>query len=172
MGNHLKVLRKSYPMNTNMTGFVFFPKTLSPCALDPSRPINIGRVKVLLVDSPWPPWLSFEQAPLFCLFSRLQKDKFYVKLSAHTYSFFTPKAGCNIGSKALVAKRGKVPIDFTCPAGTSTCPATQLNKRWVSLWGLSPNFILSTSGKFGFCSACPIAIFCQIHLQAVMLYAV
>ena len=26
MGTHLRVLRESYPMNTNMTGFRWFPK--------------------------------------------------------------------------------------------------------------------------------------------------
>ena len=30
--------------------------------------------------------------------------------------------GCNIYSKTLLAKRGKLPLKFTCPTGTSTCP--------------------------------------------------
>ena len=37
-------------------------------------------------------------------------------------------AGCNIGSKTLLAKRGKLPLTFTCPADSPTCPATLLNK--------------------------------------------
>ena len=36
--------------------------------------------------------------------------------------------GCNIGSKTLLAERGKLPKKFTCPTDTSTCPATLLNK--------------------------------------------
>ena len=36
--------------------------------------------------------------------------------------------GFNIGSKTLLAEQGKLPIKFTCPASTSTCPATLLNK--------------------------------------------
>ena len=34
MGTHLKVLSKSYPMNTNMAGFRWFQKSLRSCALD------------------------------------------------------------------------------------------------------------------------------------------
>ena len=37
-------------------------------------------------------------------------------------------SGCNIVSKILVAQRGKLPLKFTCPADTFTCPATLLNK--------------------------------------------
>ena len=44
MGTHLKVLGKSYPMNTNMAGFRWFTKNSRPCALDESR-LSIGRVK-------------------------------------------------------------------------------------------------------------------------------
>ena len=41
---------------------------------------------------------------------------------------------CNIGCKTLFSERGKLPLKLTCPASTSTCPATLLNK-----------------GKIGFC---------------------
>ena len=34
MGTHLRELSKSFPMNTNMTGFNGFQKALRPCALD------------------------------------------------------------------------------------------------------------------------------------------
>ena len=30
---------------------------------------------------------------------------------------------CNIDSKTLVAEQGQLLLKFTCPAGTSTCPA-------------------------------------------------
>ena len=42
--NHMEELSESYPMNTNMTGFRFFFKSLCPCALDKSS-LSIGRVK-------------------------------------------------------------------------------------------------------------------------------
>ena len=38
------------------------------------------------------------------------------------------QAGFHIGSKLLLAEWGKLPLQFTCPAGTSTCPTTLLNK--------------------------------------------
>ena len=34
MGTHLKAFSESYLMNTNMTGFSGFSKTLHPCVLD------------------------------------------------------------------------------------------------------------------------------------------
>ena len=39
---HMRALSESYPMNTNMTGFI-----LHPCALDESS-LRIGRVKGIL----------------------------------------------------------------------------------------------------------------------------
>ena len=45
MGTHLRVLNESFPMNTKMTGFRWFSKTLHPCALDENN-LSIGRVKV------------------------------------------------------------------------------------------------------------------------------
>ena len=44
MGTHLRVLSESYLMNTNMTGFRWFPKYLHFCALDESS-LSIWRVK-------------------------------------------------------------------------------------------------------------------------------
>ena len=41
MGTHLRVLSKSFPMNTNTTGFICFQKSSRPCALD-ERNLNIG----------------------------------------------------------------------------------------------------------------------------------
>ena len=43
MGTHLRVLSKSSPINTNMTGFGWFSETLVPCALDENN-LSIGRV--------------------------------------------------------------------------------------------------------------------------------
>ena len=44
MGMHLRVLSESFLMNTDMTGYNGFQKTLRPCALDESS-LSIGRVK-------------------------------------------------------------------------------------------------------------------------------
>ena len=49
MGTHLRVLVRSYPINTNMTGFRCFSKILRPCALDESR-LSIERVKAILTN--------------------------------------------------------------------------------------------------------------------------
>ena len=46
MSTHLRVLSESYLMNTNMTGFRCFSKTLHPYALDESR-LSSGRFKYL-----------------------------------------------------------------------------------------------------------------------------
>ena len=53
MGTHLRVLSESYPMNTNMTGFRLFSKSLRFCALDDSS-LSIGRV--LMVYLGWSAW--------------------------------------------------------------------------------------------------------------------
>ena len=45
MGTYLRVLSKSYPMNTNMTGFGWFSKIFAPCALDESS-LSIGRSRL------------------------------------------------------------------------------------------------------------------------------
>ena len=44
---HLRVLSESYQMNTNMTGFGWFSKSLHRCALDKSS-LLIGSVKSLM----------------------------------------------------------------------------------------------------------------------------
>ena len=67
---------------------------------------------------------------------------------------------CNICSKTLLGERDKLPIKLSCPAGTSTFPATLINKG-ITLWGT----LLAKRGKLGSCSAWPIAVFCRIHLQ-------
>ena len=41
---------------------------------------------------------------------------------------FKNLSGCNIGSKTLLAERGKLPLKLSFHAGTSTYPATLLNK--------------------------------------------
>ena len=43
MGTHPRVLKESYPMNTNRTGFKYFPKTLHLCAFNEIG-LSIGRV--------------------------------------------------------------------------------------------------------------------------------
>ena len=46
-GTHLRVLNESYPMNTNMTGFIWFSYIyLRPCDLDESS-LSIGRLNIL-----------------------------------------------------------------------------------------------------------------------------
>ena len=47
-GTHMRVLSDSFQMNTNMTGFRWFSKSLCTCALDESS-LSTGRVKVLLL---------------------------------------------------------------------------------------------------------------------------
>ena len=42
IGSHLRVLNKSYPMNTNMTGFRWVSKPSRPFALDESS-LSMGR---------------------------------------------------------------------------------------------------------------------------------
>ena len=49
MGTHLRVLGKSYSMNTDMTGLRWFQKSLRACALDKSS-LSIGRVKEILFN--------------------------------------------------------------------------------------------------------------------------
>ena len=46
MGTHLRVLSESFPMNTNITGFRCFSKTLHPYASDESS-LSIARVNFL-----------------------------------------------------------------------------------------------------------------------------
>ena len=45
MGTHLRVLSESYPMNTNMTGFIWYIKSLHMFALDKSR-LSIKKVNL------------------------------------------------------------------------------------------------------------------------------
>ena len=46
-GTYLRVLRESYPTNTNMTGFSSFKGYLRPCSLDEGS-LRIGRVKTVV----------------------------------------------------------------------------------------------------------------------------
>ena len=83
-------------------------------------------------------------------------------------------AGCNIGYKTLFAERGKLPLKSTCPAGTSTCPATLFNKGCI---GLCPkHYLLSGVSQGSAFQLAPLPFLCQIHLQlaigqVVMLHA-
>ena len=55
-------------------------------------------------------------------------------------------------------------LEFTCPADTSICPATLLNKVELHCED-SPQNYLAARGKLRSCFACQIVVFCQIHLQ-------
>ena len=50
MGTDLRVLSKSYPMNTNMTGFRWFSKMFASLCLDESS-LSIGRVNPLTLSA-------------------------------------------------------------------------------------------------------------------------
>ena len=49
MGIHLRVLNKSYPMNTNKAGFKWFKWFSKNCATDESI-LSVERVKVKSID--------------------------------------------------------------------------------------------------------------------------
>ena len=72
--------------------------------------------------------------------------------------------GCNIGSKTLLAKQGKLPLKFTCPVRTSTCPATLLNKGELHCEDPAQN-ITCRSGKVRVLFYLSHCCFCRIHLQ-------
>ena len=71
-------------------------------------------------------------------------------------------SGCNMGCKTLFAEWGKLPLKLTCPAGTSTCPATLFNKGCI---GLCPKHYLPSGASQGLVQLAPLPFFCQIHLQ-------
>ena len=73
-----------------------------------------------------------------------------------------------MGSKTSLAEQGKLPLKFTCPAGTSTCPATLLIKGELHCEDSARNITCRAWGKLGFCLDCPIAVFCRIHLKLAM----
>ena len=82
----------------------------------------------------------------------------------------------HIGSKTLLGERAKLPLKLPCPTGTSTCPATLLNKGKLNCEYSAQNITCRAGQVIGSCSACPIAVISQIHLQlatgeAVMLHA-
>ena len=79
--------------------------------------------------------------------------------------YFEWKLGCNIGSKTLLAEWGMLPLKFTCPASTSTCPDTLFQQMSCIARTLPKTLIPTEQGKLGSCSACLHAVFCQIHLQ-------
>ena len=68
---------------------------------------------------------------------------------------FHNRAGCNMGCKTLFSEPDNLPLKLTCRA-------TLLNKCEI---GLCPKTLLAERGKSESCSACPIAVFCLIHLQ-------
>ena len=49
MGTHLKVLGKSYPMNTNLIGFRWFSKIVAFLCFGQKYSLSIGRVKMQYV---------------------------------------------------------------------------------------------------------------------------
>ena len=76
-------------------------------------------------------------------------------------------AGCNIGSKTLLAERGKLPLTLTCLADSPTCPATLLNKGELQCKDSVQN-ITCQVGQVWVLFCLSIAIFCLIHLQLAM----
>ena len=62
-------------------------------------------------------------------------------------------AGCNIGFKTLFSERGKLTLKLTCPTGTSTCPATMLNKGEI---GLCPKQNLPSGASQGLVQLAPL----------------
>ena len=70
MGTHLRVLSKSYPMNSNMAGFRWFSKILHSCALDESS-LSYGRVKhvaILIYQHYFPTKCEYTQNNSFLFF--------------------------------------------------------------------------------------------------------
>ena len=66
--------------------------------------------------------------------------------------------GCNIGCKTLFSERGKLLLKLTCPAGTSTCPATLLNKGEI---GLSPKHCLLSGASLCLVQLAPLLFFAE-----------
>ena len=60
MGNHLRVLSKSYPKTTNTTGFRWSSKILHPCALDKHLILQVDVTCIMLVRAKkWSKELEF-----------------------------------------------------------------------------------------------------------------
>ena len=66
--------------------------------------------------------------------------------------------GANIGCKTLFSERGKLPLKLTCPAGTSTFPATVLNKGVVRL---CPKHYLLSGASQGLVQLAPLPFFAE-----------
>ena len=71
-------------------------------------------------------------------------------------TFLNP--GCNIGCKTLFTERGKLPLKLTCPASTSTCPVTLLNKGEI---GLCPKHYLPSGASQGLVQLAPLPFFAE-----------
>ena len=56
------------------------------------------------------------------------------------------------------AERGKLPLKLTCPASTSTCPATLLNKGEI---GLCPKHYLPSGASQGLFQLAPLQFFAE-----------
>ena len=67
-------------------------------------------------------------------------------------------SGCNIGCKTLFSERGMLASKLTCPAGTSTCPATLLNKGEI---GLYPKHYLPSGACQGLIQLAPLPFFAE-----------
>ena len=68
----------------------------------------------------------------------------------------------------LLAKWGKLLLKFTCPASISICYPPLFNKDELLCGDSAEKTLFAERGKLGSCSACPIAVFCRIHLQLAM----
>ena len=104
------------------------------CCVDVDLAVRVLRASVLMME--WA--FSMLSAPVL---KRLKVTS------------LTSLSGCNIGSKTLLPERSKLPLKLTCPADTSTCPATLLNKGEIL------KILLAERDNLGSCSACPIGVF-------------
>ena len=112
------------------------------CCVDVDLAVRVLRASVLMME--WA--FSMLSAPVL---KRLKVTS------------LTSLSGCNIGSKTLLPEQSKLPLKLTCPADTSTCPATLLNK------GEIPKILLAERDNLGSCSACPIGVFLKMNLLAI-----
>ena len=68
------------------------------------------------------------------------------------------EAGCNIGCKTLFSEWGKLALKLTCPASTSTGPATLLNKGEI---GLRPKHYLPSGASQDLVQLAPLPFFAK-----------
>ena len=67
-------------------------------------------------------------------------------------------SGCNIGCKTLFSERSELALKLTCLAGTSTCPATLLNKGNIEH---CPKHYLPSGTSQGLLQLAPLPFFAE-----------